>query len=220
MTKAELIERIARSRNLPPDVTKKDIAAILGIAFEELATYFAKAKVTRTASPRFTFPRFGTFTKKKRPARRGVNPRTLEPMQIDASCTVDFKASKELRDQMNGAVAKASKTAKTSRRSAKKTTAKTTTRTAAASATSSRTKGRKSSAAKVVSQAKVAPSKRNAKVVAAKVAPSGRRLTPRDEDAELDALIDDESLFVELPATRLKRVRPGRSSKPGSTETG
>lgn len=222
MTKAELIERIARSRNLPPDVTKKDIAAILGIAFEELATYFAKAKVTRTASPRFTFPRFGTFTKKKRPARRGVNPRTLEPMQIDASCTVDFKASKELRDQMNGAVAKASKAAKTPRGSAKtsaKTTAKTT-RATTASATSTRTKGTKSSSAKVVSQAKAAPSKRNAKVVAAKVAPSGRRLTPRDEDAELDALIDDDSLFVELPATRLKRVRPERSGKPGSTETG
>ncbi len=231
MTKAELIERIARSRNLPPDITKKDIAAILGIAFEELATYFAKAKVTRTTSPRFTFPRFGTFTKKKRPARRGVNPRTLEPMQIDASCTVDFKASKELRDQMNGAVAKATKTAKTSRRSAAKSTARTTAR------SSSRTTAKaSSSSAKTVSRAKVAPKKRNAKVTAAKlakVAPSGRRLTPRDEDAELDALIDDESLFVELPATRLKRVRPGQSEapsksqsksrssdKPGSTETG
>ena len=54
MTKAELIERIARSRDLPPDVTKKEIAQILGIAFDELASYFARAKVTRRASPRFT----------------------------------------------------------------------------------------------------------------------------------------------------------------------
>lgn len=187
MTKAELIERIARSRNLPPDITKKDIAAILGIAFEELAGYFAKAKVTKTASPKFTFPRFGTFTKKKRPARRGVNPRTLEPMQIDASCTVDFKASKELRDQMNGAIAKApSKSTKTAGKTTKKRT-------------------------------KVSAAKR------AKAAPSGRRLTPRDEDAELDALIDDENLFVELPATRLKRVRPrrrGEGDDEGSSETG
>ncbi len=199
MTKAELIERIARSRSLPPDITKKDIATILGVAFEELATYFAKAKVTRTTSPRFTFPRFGTFTKKKRPARRGVNPRTLEPMQIDASCTVDFKASKELRDQMNGVVAKATKTS--SRSSAKAS----------------------SSSAKQPARAKVGPTKRGAKVTAAKVAkvaPSGRRLTPRDEDAELDALIDDDKLFVELPATRLKRVRPGAAGKTGSTETG
>lgn len=267
MTKAELIERIARSRNLPPDITKKDIAAILGIAFEELSTYFAKAKVTRTTSPRFTFPRFGTFTKKKRPARRGVNPRTLEPMQIDASCTVDFKASKELRDQMNGAVAKAGKTAKTSRRSAsgKSTTArssKTSTRSRSKTAAGTRggtttgtttgtakarakpttasatqragkagTKVGASTAAKASANAtkraaKAAPKKRTAKVTAAKVAkvakvaPSGKRLTPRDEDAELDALIDDDSLFVELPATRLKRVRPEASGKPGSTETG
>ncbi|MGH1341227.1 MAG: HU family DNA-binding protein [Nannocystales bacterium] len=240
MTKAELIERIARSRNLPPDITKKDIAAILGIAFEELATYFAKAKVTRTSSPRFTFPRFGTFTKKKRPARRGVNPRTLEPMLIDASCTVDFKASKELRDQMNGTVAKTTKTTKTTRRSAAKTsktssrtTARTATKTAArggakkAAKKTSKTgvKAKPSSANKPLARTKTSGKKRDAKLPAAKVskvAPSGRRLTPRDEDAELDALIDDESLFVELPATRLKRVRPGQSGgqTPGSTETG
>ena len=102
MTKAELIERIARSRSLPPEITKKDISTILGVAFEELAVYFAKAKVTRQSSPRFTFPRFGTFTKKKKKARRGVNPRTLEPMQIDACHSLDFKASRELRESMNG----------------------------------------------------------------------------------------------------------------------
>lgn len=221
MTKAELIERIARSRNLPPDITKKDIAAILGIAFEELAGYFAKAKVTRTSAPRFTFPRFGTFTKKKRPARRGVNPRTLEPMQIDASCTVDFKASKELRDQMNGAVgraaAKASSAAsksssKSSSKSAGKSSAK-----AAKRAGKPAAKGAKSTRSSTTTR------KRATKVSAAKrskVAPSGRRLTPRDEDAELDALIDDDSLFVELPATRLKRVRPrATEGSEGSSET-
>ena len=255
MTKAELIERIARSRNLPPDITKKDIAAILGIAFEELAGYFAKAKVTRSSAPRFTFPRFGTFTKKKRPARRGVNPRTLEPMQIDASCTVDFKASKGLRDQMNGAAgrssAKASSTPTSSRassRSAKaasrstkaparagtKTRTATTGRAAAststkasAKATSKSTKRTSKAGAKQGTKAprtSTTTRKRAAKVSAAKrskVAPSGRRLTPRDEDAELDALIDDDSLFVELPATRLKRVRPRHDDgNEGSSETG
>jgi|GEM_PF-168735 len=222
MTKAELIERIARSRNLPPDITKKDIAAILGIAFEELATYFAKAKVTRSSSPRFTFPRFGTFTKKKRPARRGVNPRTLEPMQIDASCTVDFKASKELRDQMNGAVA--GKSAKTATKASK--TAKPSKTKAAAPKSSKSGKSSKAKPAKRTTRSKpsTAASKKRAapKVSAAKraqVAPSGRRLTPRDEDAELDALIDDESLFVELPATRLKRVRPRRVEDESSSES-
>jgi DNA-binding protein HU-beta len=103
MTKAELIERIARSRNLPSDITKKDIDRIVTLAFEEIAAYFSRAKVTRAQSPRFSFPRFGTFTKKRRPARRGVNPRTLEPMQIDACYSIDFRASSELREAMNAA---------------------------------------------------------------------------------------------------------------------
>ncbi len=101
MTKAELIERIARSRALPPDITKKDIDKIVTLAFEELAGWFARAKVTRTQTPKFSFPRFGTFVKKRRSARRGVNPRTLEPMQIDAFYTLDFRTSGELRDAMN-----------------------------------------------------------------------------------------------------------------------
>ncbi|HWB79519.1 MAG TPA: HU family DNA-binding protein [Nannocystaceae bacterium] len=101
MTKAELIERIARSRALPPDITKKDIDKIVTLAFEELGGWFARAKVTRTQTPKFSFPRFGTFVKKRRSARRGVNPRTLEPMQIDAFYTLDFRTSGELRDAMN-----------------------------------------------------------------------------------------------------------------------
>jgi len=181
MTKAELIERIARSRDLPPDITKKDIAQVLGLAFEEIATYFAKAKVTRSNSPRFTFPRFGTFTKKRRSARRGVNPRTLEPIHIDACHTLDFKASRELRDSMNTAEA----------------------------------------AGKAV---KRAPAREKRVVASGDAAPrtnSRRRLTPRDEDADLDAMIDDEALFEdpELPASPLKRVR-GTPASPRVRTTG
>ena len=101
MTKAELIEKIARSRELPPDVTKKCIGQILDLAFEELGAYFVRARVTRSQCPRFTFPAFGTFTKKKRSARKGVNPRTLEPMTIDAAYTIDFRPGAELRQNLN-----------------------------------------------------------------------------------------------------------------------
>lgn len=191
MTKAELIERIARSRSLPPDISKKDIATILGVAFEELAAYFARAKVTRSQSPRFTFPRFGTFTKKKRSARRGVNPRTLEPIQIDACHTLDFKASRELRDAMNAkqvgngrAAVEESVASPPAKSRAKKTSSK----------------------------------KRRAGAPAAgtdAARPTGRRrLTPRDEDAELDALIDDEALFQEpeLPSPPMQRVADDEDS--------
>lgn len=121
MTKAELIERISRNRDLPPDVTKKCIQEIVDIAFTELATYFIRSKVTRATSPRFTFPGFGTFTKKRRNARRGVNPRTLEPMEIEASATLDFKPASALKKAMNSpkeAAAKRSRGGK--RKTAKK----------------------------------------------------------------------------------------------------
>ncbi len=109
MTKAELIEKISRSRELPPDITKKCIGQILDLAFEELGSYFVRAKVTRSQCPRFTFPAFGTFTKKKRSARNGINPRTLEPMTIEASYTIDFRPGTELRSSLNGRGAAASK---------------------------------------------------------------------------------------------------------------
>jgi nucleoid DNA-binding protein len=184
MTKAELIERIARSRDLPPHLTKKDIARILGVAFEEISSYFARTRVTRTQSPRFTFPRFGTFTKKKRSARRGVNPRTLEPMQIDACHVLDFKASRELRELMNPEVA-----GSRGRGEAKPTT-----------------KAKAKAKAKPKAKPKRSGVKRGANGM---VHGRKRRLTPRDEDAEIDALIDDEALFEEpvLPAAPLARVR-------------
>jgi nucleoid DNA-binding protein len=103
MTKAELIEKIARSRDLPEHISKKDLAAVLTIAFEELKGYFVRAKVTRSQQPRFSVPNFGTFSKKRRRARRGVNPRTLEPMDIEACYTLDFRASRELREALNAA---------------------------------------------------------------------------------------------------------------------
>jgi nucleoid DNA-binding protein len=166
MTKAELIERIARARNLPPDISKKDIEKIVSAAFDEIANYFARSKVTRTSSPRFTFPRFGTFTKKRRSARRGVNPRTLEPIQIDAFNTLDFRTSRELREAMNPG--RAHERDDESPRA-----------------------GRRERGAKSDDSMR-------------------RRLTPRDdraELAELDELVPDDDTEGALPASPLQRVR-------------
>lgn len=156
MTKAELIDRIARSRDLPPDVTKKVIAQILDIAFAELAGYFVRARVTRSTNPRFTFPKFGTFTKKRRSGRRGVNPRTLEPMEIEACDTVDFKPSAELKRLLNEVTGKATSKAR------------------AKSKSKSTRKGGKKKAAR-------SSSKRKARAAG----PGGRKLVTREE-AELE----------------------------------
>ncbi|MEM7158413.1 MAG: HU family DNA-binding protein [Myxococcota bacterium] len=206
MTKAELIDRIARSRDLPPDISKKLIGQVLGLAFDELASYFARARVTRTQSPRFTFPRFGTFTKKRRSARRGVNPRTLEPITIEACDTIDFKASRELREAMNPDGA-----AETTRPRAKVGPAK-----------------KKSSAKKKSTKKKT--SRKASESPSRARGPGKRRLTPRDEETEVPTSIG-EALFdpkaktktkakakVELPASPMQRVK-GRG-RAGSRGTG
>ena len=48
----------------------------------------------------FTLPSFGTFTVRKTKARKGVNPRTGEPVKIKAGKTVRFKASPTLKAEV------------------------------------------------------------------------------------------------------------------------
>jgi DNA-binding protein HU-beta len=43
---------------------------------------------------------FGTFQVKSRKARMGLNPHTRQPMQIEASRTVGFRAGSVLREEL------------------------------------------------------------------------------------------------------------------------
>lgn len=45
---------------------------------------------------------FGTFAKKHRKARTGMNPITKQPMQIEASKSVGFKPSANLKQDLIG----------------------------------------------------------------------------------------------------------------------
>jgi nucleoid DNA-binding protein len=101
MTKAELIAKVARTRGLARGATKKLVAQVIEAAFVELGDYFVKAKVGRRTLPRFTYPGFGTFTKKRREGRAGRNPRNGEVIQIPASTTVTFAPGQELRAHLN-----------------------------------------------------------------------------------------------------------------------
>jgi nucleoid DNA-binding protein len=186
MTKAELIDRIARSArsgDLPPEVTKKVIVKILDLAFAELSAYFVRSRVTRSTIPRFTYPKFGTFTKKQRSSRRGVNPRTLEPMDIEACETVDFKPSVELKRQLNeiSATTKTGAKAKTGRK--KK-----------AARTSSKTKRGSKSPSKQVKAIKHKP---------AAAGVGGRKLVTREE-VELE-LTSTKPLLPDAPLQKVAR---------------
>jgi DNA-binding protein HU-beta len=85
-----LVSSVLSNVRIPDDIAKKDVASIIEVMFEQIG-----AAVKR--DDRIAVPGFGTFNKKERAARVGRNPRTGEPLQIEASTTVTFKPAKELK---------------------------------------------------------------------------------------------------------------------------
>ena len=89
MTKAELISQIAGKTGL----TKKAVEEVLDEAFAQIKKAVKKEK-------RFAYPDFGTFTVKKRKARKGRNPQTGEEIKIPASKTVGFKPAPSFKNSL------------------------------------------------------------------------------------------------------------------------
>jgi DNA-binding protein HU-beta len=98
LTKQELIKKVATRAGLP---NKKQVGALVDAVFSELAGYFIEARTARGATARFTYPGFGTFTKKKKVQRRGRNPQTGEEITIPATTTVGFQPGSELKEKLN-----------------------------------------------------------------------------------------------------------------------
>lgn len=101
MTKQELIDRVYRKHGSSKNLTKKAVGEIIDGAFAELGDYFIKTKITRNHSPRFTYPGFGTFAKKRRSARMGRHPQSGETIEIPATNTVMFTVGSTLKDLLN-----------------------------------------------------------------------------------------------------------------------
>ena len=85
MNKSELINAIAEKSGLSKVKTKKALDATLETIAEEVK---AGGKVVLVG--------FGTFSVSERSARKGINPRTKEPIDIPAKKTTKFKAGSEL----------------------------------------------------------------------------------------------------------------------------
>ena len=76
-------------------------AEITGVAANRAAADLIEAIVKELKkNGGFTLPSFGTFTVKKTKARKGLNPRTGEPIKVKAGKTVRFKASPTLKATM------------------------------------------------------------------------------------------------------------------------
>jgi DNA-binding protein HU-beta len=73
-------------------------AELTGVAANRVASDVIEAIVREMKKEgKFTLPGFGTFTVRKTKARKGVNPRTGEPIKVKAGKTVRFKASPTLK---------------------------------------------------------------------------------------------------------------------------
>lgn len=91
MSKAELVEYIARESGISKAAANKALASFIDGITKSLC---------RDQS--VTLVGFGTFSVSERQARKGRNPRTGKPIQIAASKTARFKVGKSLKEAVNG----------------------------------------------------------------------------------------------------------------------
>jgi len=91
MTKNELVEKLAHDTGLAKTSAKLVLETIL-------------ARITKVLKKdgHFAWTGLGSFEVVKRARRKGRNPRTGDPVTIKASKAVRFKASKTLKDAVNG----------------------------------------------------------------------------------------------------------------------
>jgi len=90
MTKAELVDRIAKDAN----ISKKAAAAALQSITKSVRETLKKGK-------RVGLVGFGTFMIRRRAARTGRNPQTGAVIKIKAAKVPAFKPGKALKDAVN-----------------------------------------------------------------------------------------------------------------------
>lgn len=88
MNKAQLVEEV--QKHLGKDTTKAAAERAVEAVLESIKKGVKKDKNVSLIG-------FGTFEVTKRAARKGINPKTKEPIQIKASKAVKFKAGAGLK---------------------------------------------------------------------------------------------------------------------------
>lgn len=91
MNKEILVKTVADSIE---GATKKDIKIVVDTVFETITSSLVNGDKVSIAG-------FGSFEITDRAARECKNPRTGEPVHVDASKAPKFKASKTLKDAVN-----------------------------------------------------------------------------------------------------------------------
>jgi integration host factor subunit beta len=91
MIKSELIAALAAEN---PHLTQKDVERVVSVILESVASALEDGG-------RVELRGFGAFSVRSRPARPGRNPKTGEPVDVQAKHVPFFKSGKELRARLN-----------------------------------------------------------------------------------------------------------------------
>jgi nucleoid DNA-binding protein len=89
MNKGDLIEQVAAELKTSKAEASRAVEAVIDCIASGIKT---QEKVTISG--------FGTFVKRQRAARTGINPLTKAPMQIAASKTCGFKPAQSLKETL------------------------------------------------------------------------------------------------------------------------
>src|SRR6476469_945210 len=90
MTKADLVERVAREA----DMTKKDAEQLVDIIYDGTTETLNKGEKIELRG-------FGSFRVRERNSRKGRNPKTGDSVAIPAKRVAYFKPGKELKELIN-----------------------------------------------------------------------------------------------------------------------
>jgi integration host factor subunit beta len=91
MIKSELIARLAAEN---PHLTQKDVERVVSVILDRMTDALVEGG-------RVELRGFGAFSVRARPARAGRNPRTGDPVEVQAKAVPFFKSGKELRERLN-----------------------------------------------------------------------------------------------------------------------
>lgn len=91
MEKYNLVEKVAAELNL----TKKDATKVIEAVFAAAADGLNEGRMVKVSG-------FGTFVVKTKAERKGINPKTKEPIVVPATKVVTFKPAENLKTRVRG----------------------------------------------------------------------------------------------------------------------
>ncbi|TVV75527.1 integration host factor subunit beta [Sphingomonas solaris] len=91
MIRSELVQLLGTDN---PDLSPREVERIVAIFFDSITAHLAAGK-------RVELRGFGAFSTRARVARVGRNPRTGDPVDVEAKSVPYFKPGKEMRARLN-----------------------------------------------------------------------------------------------------------------------